>query len=42
MRISLHKILEETLGIGKINSKEELEELLKDEKRIAEAVRLIK
>jgi len=42
MRISLHKILEETLGIGKINNKEDLLKLLDDKERIAEAVKAIK
>lgn len=42
MKVSLHKILEEILGISKINTKEELNELLKDKKRLAEVVRIIK
>lgn len=41
-KISLHKEMEEILGIGKIKTKEDLEKLLKDKKRMEEAVRVIK
>ena len=42
MKISLHRILEETLDLSKIKNKEELEKLLQDDKRLKEAVRAIK
>ena len=38
MKIPLHRLLEEKLGISKIKSKEELEKLLKDEKKLQEVV----
>ena len=40
-KISLHRLFEDVLGIGKMNRKEQLEELLADDERLDEVVRII-
>lgn len=41
-KISLHRILEETLGIGKIKNKEDLKKLLADRPRLEAAAKAIR